>query len=37
MKRMHFDQPTEHYDDRLIPIDEQICSLVKQRKEIFLK
>ncbi|SFA99682.1 MULTISPECIES: hypothetical protein [unclassified Bacillus (in: firmicutes)] len=34
MKRMHFDQPTEHYDERLIPIDEQICSLLKQRKEI---
>ena len=34
MKRMHFDQPTEHYDERLIQIDEQICSLLKQRKEI---
>ena len=34
MKRMHFDQPTEYYYERLISIDEQICSLLKQRKEI---
>lgn len=34
MKRMHFDQQTEHYDERLIQIDEQICSLLKQRKEV---
>lgn len=34
MKRMHFDQQSEHYDKRLIHIDEQICSLLKQRKEI---
>ncbi|TDK61809.1 hypothetical protein E2K98_13070 [Bacillus salipaludis] len=34
MKRMPFERPTEHYDERLIPIDEQICSLLKQRKDI---
>jgi hypothetical protein len=34
MKRMPFERPTEHYDERLIQIDEQIVSLLKQRKEI---
>ncbi|WP_336750245.1 hypothetical protein [Bacillus altitudinis] len=34
MKRMPFERPTEHYDERLIPIDEHICSLLKQRKDI---
>jgi hypothetical protein len=34
MKRMPFERPTEYYDERLFPIDEQICELLKQRKEI---
>lgn len=34
MKRMNFERPTEHYDERLVPIDEQICDLLKQRKNI---
>ncbi|NRF95986.1 hypothetical protein HQN89_34845 [Paenibacillus frigoriresistens] len=34
MKRMPFERPTEHYDERIFPIDEQICELLKQRKEI---
>lgn len=34
MKRMPFERPTEYYDKLLVPIDEQICSLLKQRKEI---
>ncbi|NOU86292.1 hypothetical protein GC102_10970 [Paenibacillus sp. LMG 31460] len=34
MKRMPFERPTEHYDERIFNIDEQICSLLKQRKEI---
>ncbi|KWX70811.1 hypothetical protein [Paenibacillus jilunlii] len=34
MKRMPFERPTGHYDERIIDIDEEICSLIKQRKEI---
>ncbi|MEK5642523.1 hypothetical protein BK138_05575 [Paenibacillus rhizosphaerae] len=34
MKRMPFTRPTEHYDERLLPIDRQICQLLQQRKEI---
>lgn len=34
MKRMPFERPTEHYDEQLITIDEQICALLKQRKEL---
>ncbi|MDU0206477.1 hypothetical protein ACYEXS_31990 [Paenibacillus sp. MAH-36] len=34
MKRMPFERPTEHYDERIFPIDKQICELLKQRKEI---
>jgi hypothetical protein len=34
MKRMPFERPTDYYDERLIKIDEQICSLLKQRKDI---
>ena len=33
MKRMPFERPTERYDERLYPIDEQLCSLLKQRKD----
>jgi hypothetical protein len=31
---MHYERPTDYYDERLITIDEQICSLLKQRKDI---
>lgn len=34
MKRMPFERPTEHYDERISSIDEQICALLKQRKDI---
>jgi hypothetical protein len=33
MKLMPFEPPTEHYDDRIEAIDEQICNLIKQRKD----
>ncbi|PWV90598.1 hypothetical protein DFQ01_14111 [Paenibacillus cellulosilyticus] len=32
MKRLPYERPTKHYDERVISIDEQICSLLKQRK-----
>lgn len=32
MKRLPFERPTEHYDERIVNIDEQICALLKQRK-----
>jgi len=32
MKRMSFVRPTEHYDERIMEIDEEICSLIQQRK-----
>ncbi|GAB6988439.1 hypothetical protein [Paenibacillus pini] len=31
---MPFERPTQHYDERILHIDEQICELLKQRKEI---
>lgn len=34
MKRMPFIRPTEHYDQRIVDLDEHICALIKQRKEI---
>lgn len=34
MKRMPFNRPTTHYDKRVTLIDEKICELIKQRKEI---
>ncbi|MEH7237951.1 hypothetical protein [Bacillus sp. JJ1562] len=34
MKRMPFEPPTDYYNEQLIDIDEQICSLLKKRKEI---
>ncbi|MCM3764925.1 hypothetical protein [Neobacillus niacini] len=34
MKRMGFEPPTEHYDSRIEDIDEQICKLIKQRKDL---
>jgi hypothetical protein len=34
MKRMGFEPPTEHYDERIVDIDEQICELIKKRKDL---
>ncbi|WP_066305746.1 hypothetical protein [Bacillus sp. FJAT-29814] len=34
MKRMGFEPPTEHYDTRIEDIDEQICELIKKRKDL---
>lgn len=34
MRRMSFEPPTDHYDERITVIDEQICNLIKQRKDI---
>ena len=34
MRRMPFKPPTHHYDERIEAIDEQICELLKQRKDI---
>lgn len=34
MKRISFERPTDHYDEGITDIDEEICSLIKQRKEI---
>jgi hypothetical protein len=34
MKRLPFEPPTEHYNDRIESIDEQICALLKQRKDL---
>ncbi|MBS4176979.1 hypothetical protein [Lederbergia citrea] len=34
MKRMPFEPPTEHYDERIKAIDEQICYLIKKRKDL---
>ncbi|MBG0961903.1 hypothetical protein [Bacillus sp. SRB1LM] len=34
MKRMTFGRPTNYYDERLYTIDEKICALLKERKEL---
>ncbi|WP_238162607.1 hypothetical protein [Cohnella sp. AR92] len=34
MKRTPFVRPTDHYEERLHAIDEQLCRLLKQRKEL---
>ncbi len=34
MNRISFRRPTEHYDEGIKQIDEKICELIKQRKEI---
>lgn len=34
MKQLPFEPRTEHYDERIIDIDEQICALIKQRKDL---
>lgn len=34
VRRMPFERPTDHYDAGIADIDEQICALIKQRKNI---
>lgn len=34
MRRESFERPTEHYDEKIEAIDEQICHLIKQRKDL---
>lgn len=34
MKRMPFERPTEYYDERIVSIDEQLCELLKKRREL---
>ncbi|EJR54362.1 hypothetical protein IIM_02091 [Bacillus cereus VD107] len=34
MQRTSFERPTDYYDERLSSIDEKICSLLKERKEL---
>lgn len=33
MKRLPYERPMEHYDERITDIDEQLCSLIRRRKE----
>ena len=34
MKKVPFEGPKDKYNEQLYPIDEQICSLLKERKEL---
>ncbi|MGD6893965.1 hypothetical protein [Bacillus infantis] len=34
MKRMPFEPPTQHYNPEIEAVDEQICHLIRQRKEL---
>lgn len=34
MERVSFVPPTDHYDNRIESVDEQICQLIKKRKEL---
>lgn len=34
MELMPYRRPTDHYDEGITQIDEQICELIKQRKEV---
>jgi len=34
MERLPFERPADNYDERLFPIDEQLCALLKKRKDI---
>lgn len=34
MKLMPFEPPTEYYNDKIKSIDDQICSLLNQRKDL---
>ncbi|WP_241535844.1 hypothetical protein [Indiicoccus explosivorum] len=33
MKRHRFIPPTDYYDERVAPIDEELCRLIRQRKD----
>ncbi|WP_411681598.1 hypothetical protein [Clostridium thailandense] len=34
MKRIKFNRPTNHYDERAKQIDEKICELIRERKKV---
>ena len=34
MEQIPFEPPTDYYDERIVTIDEQICQLINQRKEL---
>lgn len=34
MNQLPFEQPSEKYDEKLFSIDEQLCALLKERKDI---
>jgi hypothetical protein len=34
LKRMPFEPPTQHYNQEIEAIDEQICHLIRLRKEL---
>lgn len=34
MKLNRYSRPTDHYDKKLHQVDEQICAILKQRKEL---
>lgn len=34
MKRMPFERPTDYYDKRISTIDEELCALLKKRKDV---
>ncbi|WP_127530114.1 hypothetical protein [Paenibacillus kobensis] len=34
MKRLPYERPTDHYDMKVMKIDEQLCELLRHRKEI---
>lgn len=34
MKQLPFEPPTDHYDERIEAIDQQICELIKKRKDL---
>ncbi|WP_435169749.1 hypothetical protein [Paenibacillus glycanilyticus] len=34
MRRVPMERPTDHYDARLFKIDEQLCALLEERREI---
>ncbi|WP_062106779.1 hypothetical protein [Bacillus niameyensis] len=34
MRRYEFEPPTDHYDQRIKDLDQQICELIKKRKDL---
>lgn len=34
MKKLRFEPPTDYYDERISSIDERICALIQERKEV---